>query len=440
VDGSIEDLSVHSLAELRAHADKKIRHVCIREELTSVPQEILEFAPNVEVLDLSANRLCSVPEWIGELSKLKVLFLSNNCFTEVPRTVRACRRLRMLGIRANQIEHVAEDALPQSLQWLTLTDNLIQALPENLGGLKSLQKLLLAGNRLSHLPDSLRGASKLELLRISANAFERFPEWLFELPSLAWLAIAGNPCSALPDSALDEVYSVPWNELQLMEQLGRGASGHTFRARHVPNHSPEREVAVKVFAANVSSDGNARDEIAAALRAGRHPNLVSTCASFSQHPEGRMGLILDVVPSGFRNLAAPPSFDSCTRDVYPTDFTISYAQAVQYVADIARATAHLHQNGILHGDLYAHNTLVSDDAALVSDFGAACVYAESPGLNRDLLERIEVRSFGILVAELIQRVHASEQAHVGHLRLLAEQCMAPAVAQRPTFAQTLQAL
>ena len=153
-----------------------------------------------------------------------------------------------------------------------------------------------------------------------------------------------------------------------------------------------------------------------------------------------MGLILDVVPSGFRNLAAPPSFDSCTRDVYPTDYTISYAQAAKYVGDIARATAHLHQNGILHGDLYAHNTLVSDDAALVSDFGAACVYAESPGLNRDLLERIEVRSFGILVAELTQRVHASEQAHVGHLRLLAEQCMAPAVAHRPTFAQTLQAL
>jgi serine/threonine protein kinase len=42
---------------------------------------------------------------------------------------------------------------------------------------------------------------------------------------------------------------------------------------------------------------------------------------------------------------------------------------------IADAAAHLHKHGVMHGDLYAHNTMVSDDGRVaIGDFGAAFMY------------------------------------------------------------------
>jgi hypothetical protein len=418
-----------------------VSRVTLRENLTSVPQEILEYAPWVEFLDLSSNQLCDIPDWIGELANLKVLFLSNNRFTEVPRALRHCRALRMLGMRANQIEYLASDALPASLVWLTLTDNYIQILPDNLGRFGGLQKLLLAGNQLSHLPESLRGSITLELLRISANTFEVLPDWLFELPALAWLAIAGNPCSAVPRQVIHSAQTIPWGELVLMEELGRGASGPTYRARHVPPAGDESIVAVKVFSSSISSDGDAHDEIAAALRAGQHPHLVSTKAALSDHPEGRVGLVLDLVPDGYKNLAAPPSFESVTRDVYQTDSRLTYNQALRYASGIAQAAAHLHRNGILHGDLYSHNTLVCGDSAILGDFGAACLYAEATRLPSALVERIELRAFGILLSELVELVSTDEEySQIAPLRELARRCMADPVSARPGFDEVVALL
>jgi|GEM_PF-4468134 len=63
-------------------------------------------------------------------------------------------------------------------------------------------------------------------------------------------------------------------------------------------------VAVKVFTNQVSSDGHGRDEIAAAVAAGVHPNLVSTRAPLCEHPTERAGLILDLIPEGFHIVVA----------------------------------------------------------------------------------------------------------------------------------------
>lgn len=432
------ETSVQSLRELRSRCGSNIQRITLREELTSIPREIVECAPQVEFLDLSSNKLRDVPEWIGELPQLKVLFLSYNCFSEVPRALHRCRSLKMLGMRANQIEHLASGTLPQSLVWLTLTDNYLQELPDNLGELTGLRKLLLAGNRLSYLPQSLRVAANLELLRISANRFESFPRWLLELPSLAWLAISGNPCLAVNRQVIDCKHTIPWSEFAVMEELGRGASGPTYRARHVVSDGTQNDVALKVFTSSISSDGDAYDEIAAALRAGQHPNLISTRAALSGHPEGQAGLVLDLVPSGCKNLASPPSFESCTRDVYQKGMCLNYSEAVTYARGIAHAVAHLHTQGILHGDVYAHNVLLHGDRAILGDFGAACLYGEAAELPGALLERIEVRAFGIVLKELMELVHEEQQGDTASLRALAERCMAASVIQRPSFEEILR--
>ena len=77
-------------------------------------------------------------------------------------------------------------------------------------------------------------------------------------------------------------------------------------------------------------------------------------------------------------------------------------------AGVASAVAHLHARGVVHGDLYAHNTMVDGQGdALLGDFGAAAVYdpARSPLAAR--LQRLEVRALGLLVQELVHLVQMS---------------------------------
>jgi hypothetical protein len=424
--------------ELANHSGTAVTRVAICEDLHQVPKIILDRAPDVEILDLSGNQLAELPDWLPQLANLEVLFLSHNKFTHVPEIIGRLPRLRMLGMRGNQIERVSQSALPASLIWLTLTDNQIRELPRELGLLPGLRKLLLAGNRLRTLPESLTRAHSLELLRLSANLFEEFPSWLFELPALAWLAVAGNPGTRLLQSLHDPSNNrgISWSQLALSGELGRGASGITYSASMISEDGVRENIAVKVFASRISSDGDNHDEMAATLKAGRHPCIVSTRGFITEHPEGRAGLVLDLVPSQFINLARPPSFSSCTRDVYGNDVTFSDRTILSYAADIASAARHLHSLGIAHGDLYAHNTLVSPQSALVSDFGAACVYDESNVLPHSAMERIEVRAFGILLRELLERASGTaDETLLGGLNDLAIRCDAKDVMVRPSFAQ-----
>src|SRR5215207_11604456 len=98
-----------------------------------------------------------------------------------------------------------------------------------------------------------------------------------------------------------------------------------------------------------------RSEMAACISAGAHPNLISVEGRLAHHPEATPGLVLGLLDARFRNLAGPPSLDSCTRDVYAEGAGWPVATALRLARGIASAAAQLHARGIVHGDLYAHN-------------------------------------------------------------------------------------
>ncbi|MEO1620981.1 MAG: protein kinase [Cyanobacteria bacterium J06632_3] len=355
----------------------------------------------------------------------------------------------MVSFKNNQIKVVEGDALGPTVRWLILTNNQIGLLPAEMGKLSRLQKLMLAGNRLRSLPPELSQCRNLELIRMSANDMHTFPRWLLSLPKLSWLAFAGNPyCQA----ETNKRQALPLktflsDEINQGEQLGQGASGVIYKGNYKGMGQGEA-IAIKRFKGDITSDGSPLDERAACIAAGTHPNLVNVLGEYepAEKHTGKADLVFDFIGEEYENLGGPPSLESCTRDIYPEDASFSVQEILTISAGIASAAQHLHQRGIMHGDLYAHNILVNPKShSILGDFGAASFYDETDKDFGQALERIEVRAFGCLLEDLLDRClknaeHTVEKTVYHQLRQLQQACMAPEANQRPRFRSICQTL
>lgn len=419
-----------SLSRLRSGELKGATRLKLREGLTEFPREIFDLAESLELLDLSGNRLSSLPEDLPRLHRLKILFCSENDFEELPAALGECEELEMIGFKSNRIEMISPEAFPPRLRWLILTDNRIADLPTSIANCPRLQKLMLAGNRLERLPDGMAACVNLELIRLGANRFREFPEWLSELPQLAWLGLGGNPwCEEGVESRIP-VEEVDWSELEILGKLGEGASGSVYQAtRNYPGETGSGDVAVKVFKGSMTSDGFPASEMDVSLALGSHPNLTKTIGTITNHPDAKSGLLMPLLDPGYASLAGPPDFETCTRDVYPVDRRFTVDEVLKTALEIASAAGHLHERGIMHGDLYGHNILRhSSGHCILSDFGAGFRY---PAGAR--VEAIEVRAFGVLFGELLERMETVEKRLMEELVGLQECCVASEVTTRVSF-------
>ncbi len=434
---------MNTLKQLRRGELAGATRLVLSEGLTQFPREIFTLADTLEYLDLSGNALASLPEDFARLHRLKVLFCAGNRFTELPLVLGQCQNLSMLGFRTNQIATIQGAALPPKLRWLILMGNQLSALPPEIGACHELQKVALSGNLLTTLPVEMATCTKLELVRIAANRFEALPEWLLSMPRLSWLGYSGNPvCAAAEARALTgqvALAQIPWASLQLQQKLGEGASGVIYQAALA---GASQEVAVKVFKGALTSDGLPHSEIAAYLSAGSHPYLINLLGKVTGHPEKTEALVMQLVDSSYRNLAAPPSLQSCTRDVYAADLRFSLNDALRVAHGVASLARQLHSRGLTHGDLYAHNTLIGEGGhAVLGDFGAAAFYDQSDSAVAQALEQIEVRAFGCLLEELLERLNAGCANRAIYLAIiikierLRDRCLTRVVLQRPLFQQ-----
>ena len=428
---------MHTVTQLKAGILKNTTTLKLSEELTEIPEEVFQLADTLEVLDLSGNKLTTLPETFSSLKKLRILFLSNNDFSIFPDILSSLSNLDIVGFKANKIEKIAEKSIPTSLRWLILTDNRIEKLPASIGDCKKLQKVMLAGNRLTYLPDEMAACKNIELLRISSNNLQVLPDWLLRMPRLSWLAYSSNPFHKETTTA-KSLAAIPWEELQIQEQLGEGASGMIYKA--VWNSAVEnKDVAVKLFKGAITSDGLPKDEMLACIQADKHNHLVKVLGVVGDHPEGRLGLVMGLIPKEYRNLGGPPSFVTCTRDTFAAHTQFSIAQVLVIAKGIASVGKHLHEKGIMHGDLYAHNTLVDTEySPLFGDFGAATLYDKNNKEVAFYMERMEVRAFGCFVDDLLNYVIADQNKEV--LTNLCADCMNEVIQDRPDFASIISRL
>jgi len=234
---------------------------------------------------------------------------------------------------------------------------------------------------------------------------------LLELPNLSWVAMSGNPFMQhvkLAEEAkqfkLKVLDDIPEGTGDI---LGEGAGGIT-RKVIWKDHQP---VAVKTFCGAMTSDGSPEAERQMALtisyKINDHDHLIDL---FGETPNG--ALVMEYLDN-YQALAGPPSMETCSRDVYPSDrdnkHYMTEPQALSMVTGLLDVLDHLHAHGICHGDFYAHNILVSDQdrgQVKLSDFGAAFFYDHEADYGKPL-ERTELRAFSHLVDEV--REHFADE-------------------------------
>ncbi len=166
--------------------------------MSELPDKIGELV-NLEVLYLSRNHLRTLPASIGNLIKLKKLYLAKNELTTLPETLGNLTVLKKLDLGSNNLT-----SLPKSIGNLSLLDVLtisgseLTSLPESFGGLKKLTFLKIHRTKLKTLPESIGNCSELTYLNISKNQLTELPKSIYKLYKLEKLDVSNNELKQLP--------------------------------------------------------------------------------------------------------------------------------------------------------------------------------------------------------------------------------------------------
>eukprot|EP00656_Telonema_subtile_P043360 TRINITY_DN49726_c0_g1_i1.p1 TRINITY_DN49726_c0_g1~~TRINITY_DN49726_c0_g1_i1.p1 ORF type:complete len:456 (-),score=77.57 TRINITY_DN49726_c0_g1_i1:92-1459(-) len=391
---------------------------------------------HLRTLDLSRNRIQKLGPWIGDLQQLTNLNMMCNELVTLPEQIGELRSLVSLGLKSNKL-----NALPASigqlenLVHLFLTDNHLRTLPSTVSKMRSLRKIQGSHNRWTDLPEGMAHMESLEFMRLANSNLEKYPAAL-NAPNLSWVALAGNPITRSIAPTKSTVPSTSAEQLEGLCALGGGTSSGASGDLKQGVYQGEK-VIVKYFQEHVSPDGTPEDELAVACQIG-HPCATGAIASLKQP----IGYVMK--PSPGAPLGEPHSFTSVLRGRYPDDMVVSPDWVLSVFQKLASALAHMHEKGIAHGDVFAHNMLVTaEGAAAICDFGASFFYQKS----LIDMERKEVRAFGILIQDmhsLVSREADSKATDlvgekVARILLASQECLQEE-SKRPSFLELSMSL
>lgn len=118
--------------------------------LTGALPSQIERLVNLEVLDVSMNRMTGIPVEIGKLSKLRVLDYSDNEIDTMPQEIANLAGLKELSLAGNNYRQMPTDLLKiNSLEVLDLSGNQISDIPSEITNLTNLKQLILTDNLIS---------------------------------------------------------------------------------------------------------------------------------------------------------------------------------------------------------------------------------------------------------------------------------------------------
>jgi len=102
----------------------------------------------IQFLDLSNNKLSSLPDEMGGMKHLREIILSVNQFETIPSCLFSCAKLETILIANNKVASIEVERLKElpNLAILDLQNNAIQTVPPQLGNVTQLRQLKLEGN------------------------------------------------------------------------------------------------------------------------------------------------------------------------------------------------------------------------------------------------------------------------------------------------------
>ncbi|KAM4721195.1 PH domain leucine-rich repeat-containing protein phosphatase 2 [Rhinophrynus dorsalis] len=162
--------------------------------LIHLPDSLFSMTLNLRYLNASANSLESFPSVsAGEdiVSRLQVLYMTNNCLTDQYIPVLSTHvNLRVLHLAYNQLE-----TFPAS----------------KLNKLENLEELNLSGNHLKSIPSTVSNCKRLHTLIAHSNCIGVFPE-IFNLPHIQLVDLS---CNSLTEILVPETLPPALHELDL---------------------------------------------------------------------------------------------------------------------------------------------------------------------------------------------------------------------------------
>ena len=140
---------------------------------TSSKTEALAYSGPVK-LDLSKQKLDSVPNYVFQIAELVALDLSKNRIRVLPKNIGQCQNLEVLKLSRNRIQTLTASITELSeLRVLHADRNPLNALPEEIGNLKALSTLVLWDTEITYVPASLKNCESLTFLDLRTVVMTR---------------------------------------------------------------------------------------------------------------------------------------------------------------------------------------------------------------------------------------------------------------------------
>ncbi|XP_076356296.1 leucine-rich repeat and calponin homology domain-containing protein 1-like isoform X1 [Tachypleus tridentatus] len=142
-----------------------------RNHLSTIPPALCQLP--LEVLDVSNNKLVSLPEEIGHMQCLMDLDVSCNEITILPPQIGDLQSLKSFNIRRNLLVELPPEFCELHLVKLDISGNRISSIPISLRQMKTLQELVLEHNPLTSPPSFLCSRGKIHIFKFLEMLFIR---------------------------------------------------------------------------------------------------------------------------------------------------------------------------------------------------------------------------------------------------------------------------
>ncbi|KAJ1104029.1 hypothetical protein NDU88_001444 [Pleurodeles waltl] len=174
--------------------------------LLEFPEDLQRLTSNLRTIDLSDNKIETLPQIMGAFSLLKNLNLNHNKLSALPAELCKLKKLETLHLNNNRLTRLPADfGQLSALKTLSLSGNQFRTVPVQLCSLRHLNVVDLSKNKIQSVPDEVAGLQAIEL-NLNQNQISQISVQISHCPRLKVLRLEENclELSMLPDSILSD--------------------------------------------------------------------------------------------------------------------------------------------------------------------------------------------------------------------------------------------